>query len=143
VGTATGAPVQVPNRDDSKLALSVGGFSDVLGKLGILESHFNRAVLDNDLVSLLLGPLHVHRTQARGSEVEGRAFSAEVNASSLLPQLVREYRREQVLPRVLLHVIEPPCPIHSSYYPVVMERRREDMSHPVTLIDYVDHLYAI
>jgi len=24
-----------------------------------------------------------------------------------------------------------------------MERRREDMSHPVTLIDYVDHLYAI
>jgi len=40
-------------------------------------------------------------------------------------------------------MIEAPSPIHSSHYPVVRKRRREEMSHPVTLVDYVDHLHPI
>jgi len=72
-------------------------------------------------------------------EIDRRRLAAQVEADGPDTEQTLERRREEVLPRVLLHVIEPPGPVDDPMYPVLYPEgltpcRRDDVDDAAILL---------
>jgi hypothetical protein len=111
VRTAARAAVECVDRHDAKHPFARRRLSETRGRRRILEAHGHRPILPHDLVRATLGlaqPLGVDRSDI---EVERRAVRTEVDAHRLVAEQVGEHGGQEVLPRVLLHVVEPALPV--------------------------------
>ena len=99
----------VPSRADalrSPLALA-----------GLLEAHLHRAVLRHQPVGAGLGLDQAGVIDRGRVQIQGRALASEVDADRGVAEELVEDGREQVLPGVLLHVVEPAVPVHRAAAP--------------------------
>jgi len=87
------------------------------GKLfGRAEADYHRTVFKDDVVRPALGFFQMARNDAGCVEINRRKLPAQVKRDSLKSEELDECRREQVLRRVLLHVIDASRPINLPVY---------------------------
>ena len=94
-----------------KRAFAFGRFAQSLRFGRVFEAHADRPVLVNDLVG---APLHVDqsaRVHRAPFDVDRRALRAQMKADRPQREQFLEDGRDEVLARVLLHVVVAPPPV--------------------------------
>jgi hypothetical protein len=107
------------------------------------EAHVHRAVRPHHTIGFVNGGRHLAgRYLAR--DIDRARVGAEMEALRPVREQPVERRRQHVLARVLLHVIEAPGPVDVPRHGRALLERRARHVHDVAIlpIDHVDHRYA-
>jgi hypothetical protein len=73
-------------------------------------------------------------------EVDGRQIRPEMERDRRSPIALLKHRREQVLPSVLLHVIEASRPVDATENVRTVGAAIDDMNNFVSIVAYVEHI---
>ena|GEM_PF-4965190 len=143
---AAGLPVEPFHLDGAQDALALHGLADArCGEfLRSAEAHRHRPVLENDLVGALLGLLQLPEINRRRRQVNRGDLASEVKGDCRMLEQLEKRRGKQVLPGVLLHVIEAALPVNGSVHRPGVELTIGDVDHCVafTLEDVHDSSFA-
>ena len=108
---AAGAEIEVANVDDAEfVTVSDRNFSQAEHPCLFAsdEANFNWAVLENDFVGEALGFFDLRSRERGRIEIDGAVVVCHVEGNGVQVETADEGRRENVLSRMLLHVIAAP-----------------------------------
>ena len=138
VSAAAGAAVQSLDGDDPQRALALGRPAQVQVRAGLLAGDPDRAVLEDQLIGAHLGGHHLRRIERNRGHVDGGYLGAQMKANRLRLEQIDQHSRQQVLPAVLLHVIEAARPVDAASDFVASHRSGGDVRDPLVLLNHFE-----
>src|SRR4026209_2285560 len=111
VGPPARAPVAAVEGADSEGPLSTGRPAELSRRGRLLESHLDRPVLGHDLVGSLFGTGDLLLREGAAIQLQSRALTPKMNPDRLVAGKFGQYRREEVLSGMLLHMVEAAAPV--------------------------------
>ncbi|MEQ1932526.1 MAG: hypothetical protein ABL962_01415 [Fimbriimonadaceae bacterium] len=114
VRSATGAAVKAINRHYTQRPGSLRGFAQTHHYVGVFEGYGHRPRVAHNLGTPLFCLLQAAGLNRRDFNVDGRYFRSHVKTNRGNLEQLFEHGGEQMLPGVLLHVIEAALPIDLS-----------------------------
>jgi hypothetical protein len=103
-----------------------------------LELHVHRPVFADQFVGPGFDSRHFNCRQRLTFEIHCRCFLPEMHPQGAPPEQLCNHGREEMLPGMLLHMVESAGPVDLADYPGLLQRRCEQVSYPVSLIHHVD-----
>ncbi len=105
----------------------------------------HRAIRHHHLVRQIFNRADLRLGQAAAIQVNRHALTAEVKADGVRVGDLHESLRQNVLPGVVLHVIEAPRPIDHAVYVVVRHVTRQQMHYRPILFArrHIDHRHPV
>jgi len=135
----TGATVETLDDHNPQFAFPARGFPQTLHRGRTLEFHCDWPVLEDDGIGAPFSFLYDSIIHHRGLQIDSGTLRAEVEADGMQSEVLREHRREQVLPGVLLHMIEAPVPIENAIDRPIRHRSRHPMRDTFALVDHLNN----
>src|SRR6516225_11745221 len=130
----TRAAVEPLDAHDAQRPLALGRLPQSLRFGGLLELNGHRAILAHDLVGAPLRFAYDRGFDGVGLEIDRGTLGAQMEAEGVQSELLCEDRRKQVLPGVLLHVIEAARPVDRAVDDASLNRRGQPMCDSLPLI---------
>ena len=139
MGTSARAAIEIVDGDDTECATSLRRLPKSGSSVGVLERDAHRPVLGHDGIGTLLDLDELFGAERLRFEVERRAVLAEMHAHRGKPEKLGDHRREEMLPGVLLHVIEAAIPIDPSRDSGRAEWGAEEMDDALAFVHHVQN----
>jgi len=145
VGAAAGGAVEVGHADHPDLPLAARGLAQVQGDGcgGVVVGNVHRPVFPDDGVGQAESLGHLAVVEPVGGQVDGADIRTHVEAHGAQPVEPHERLRQDVLSRVLLHVVEPAVRVHPAPHPRRIRRMRQQVVDVASVIlAHLEHRLA-